>query len=123
MRSGWKVDTDKKWIKDLGNEEHFNCGFMVDETWYIPQITAENRKALLAALNEIEKEPTNLQNSCRNEIRRLLSSRGHSILPLIEDLPIPTKLKYFIKFEDCEIPKEEEVVVNVRSPEDLFGDY
>ncbi|XP_061196650.1 serine/threonine-protein phosphatase 6 regulatory ankyrin repeat subunit C-like [Saccostrea echinata] len=123
MRSGWKVDMDKKWIKNLENDENFSCGFMVDETWYIPQITDENRKSLVAVLNEIEKEPITLQNLCRSEIRKQLSSHGHSILPLIEDLPIPTKLKSFMKFEDCESPKEEEVVVDVKSPEDLFGDY
>ncbi|XP_061162748.1 uncharacterized protein LOC133171970 [Saccostrea echinata] len=128
MRCGWNIDTEKSWIREFENEEHFNCSFNVDEYSYTIGITEENRTTLTDVLNEIENEPTTLQVLCRCRIRKQLSSHGQSILPLIEDLPIPTKLKSFLKFEDRECPKEEEVVVNVLSPHyhedsDDYDDY
>lgn len=60
-------------------------------------------------MNKIEREPKPLQHLCRFKIRMELAGRGQSILPLIEDLPIPNKLKTFMKFEDIMISLEESV--------------
>ncbi|XP_062591573.1 putative ankyrin repeat protein RF_0381 [Saccostrea cucullata] len=114
MRCGWNIDTEKSWIRGFENEENFKCSFIVDECNYTAGVSVEDRAALTAVLTEIENEPTTLQILCRCRIRKQLSSHGQSILPLIEDLPIPTKLKSFLKFEDHENPKEEEVTVNVQ---------
>lgn len=72
------------------------------------------KKNLFAVVNKIEREPKSLQHLCRSKVRRELAVRGHSILPLIEDLPIPNKLKSFMKFEDIHTPLEEETDVSYR---------
>lgn len=85
------------------------------------------KKNLLSIVNKIEREPKSLQHLCRSEIRKELAVCGHSILPLIEDLPIPKKLKSFMKFEDIQLPLEESVSVYVTArhsyDDDRFDDY
>ncbi|XP_062591926.1 uncharacterized protein LOC134253412 [Saccostrea cucullata] len=122
MRCGWNIDSDREWFQNLENREEFGFGFNYDFIDYISQVTPEKYKSLAAMLNEILREPKSLQNLCRHKIRHELSFCGHSILPLIDDLPLPTKLKSFMKFEDLEGPGVEEVIVRSKCDFEEFED-
>lgn len=60
----------------------------------------------------METEPQSLQHLCRSRIRQELAICGHSIIPLIDQLPIPPKIKNYLKFEDIPIPLKEIVSVD-----------
>lgn len=87
--------------------------FQIYNVSYSAIVSEEKKKNLLSIVNKIERDPKSLQHLCRSQIRRELAVRGHSILPLIEDLPIPKKMKSFMKFEDIQLPTEESVSVYV----------
>lgn len=87
--------------------------FYINNVSYSAIVSEEEKRNLLSIVNKIEREPKSLQHLCRSKIRRELAVRGHSILPLIEDLPIPNKLKSFMKFEDIQRPLEESVSIDV----------
>lgn len=106
MQSGLNTDCRPHLDSDVSD-------FQIDNSIYCAIVSEEKKNQLLSILNEIEREPKSLQRLCRSQIRRELAVRGQSILPLIEDLPIPNKLKSFMKFEDIHIPLEESVFVDV----------
>ena len=86
--------------------------FETEDGCYYPLIPEEKETKLKAALKELENNPTSLQSLCRSRVRKELSFSGHSIFPLIEKLPIPEKLKSYLKFEDVKEPMKEIVIAD-----------
>lgn len=112
MQSGLNIDCRPDLM--IINIDSEIPNFYINNNSYSGAIVSEEKKRnLLSIVNKIEREPKPLQHLCRFKIRRELAVRGHSILPLIEDLPIPNKLKSFMKFEDIQIHLEESVSVDV----------
>lgn len=110
MQSGLNIDCCSNLI--IENFDNGTPNFQIHSVSYNAIVPEEKRKNLLAVVKKIERELKSLQHLCRSKIRRELAARGHSILPLIEDLPIPNKLKSFMKFEDIHTPLEEEIVAD-----------
>lgn len=109
MQSGLNIDCRPKlMIKNIDSKIPI---FFVNNVSYSAIVSEEKKGNLLSIMNKIERKPKSLQHLCRSQIRRELAVRGHSILPLIEDLPIPNKLKSFMKFEDIQIPLKESVSI------------
>lgn len=112
MQSGLNIDCHPNLMNISIDSEIPN--FYINNNSYSGAIVSEGKKRnLLSIVNKIEREPKPLQHLCRFKIRMELAGRGQSILPLIEDLPIPNKLKTFMKFEDIMISLEESVSVDV----------
>lgn len=110
MQSGFNVNCCSNLTIENFDSEIPN--FELNSVSYYAIVPEEKKKNLFSVINKIEREPKSLQHLCRSKIRRELAVRGHSILPLIEDLPIPNKLKSFMKFEDIHKPLEEEIVAD-----------
>jgi len=80
-----------------------------DDESVIPQY-----EELLSWLNEDSQQAPSLMRQCRVAIRRQLSTASchRSILPAIEQLPLPSPLQQYLKFEGC----HSEVNIEVESP-------
>ena len=69
--------------------------------WAAANTSGHQIKQLLNWLNEDRQQVPSLQRQCRFVIRRQLSAAVHfrSILPAIDKLPLPTKLKLYVQFD------------------------
>ena len=112
LSCGLCTHDDKEYMKNFERRIANNKPFKTDDRWYYPQMSEEKKTKLKAALNELENNPASLQRLCRSRIRKEISVSGHSIFPLIEKLPIPEKLKSYLKFEDVEEPMKEIVIAD-----------
>ena len=74
---------------------------------------------LMSWLNEDGQQPASLMRQCRVAIRRQLSlaSRQRTILPAVDQLPLPTSLQQYLKFEGILTEVDLELQVDVAEEE------
>ena len=72
------------------------------EDWLHLHATVESQVNFMQRLLEYSRQPRPLIITCRDQIRKLLSTvtQGREILSQIDLLPLPNKLKDFLKLND-----------------------
>lgn len=121
MECGFNIPNTVSELEDMDNELYFfpeNTYMdeditLLNEEMYHVHVSKEKKSNLLALLEKGKREPKTLQHQCRTRIRRVLAVHGHSIVPLIEDLPITDILKSFMKFKHIRTPLIENVSVDI----------
>lgn len=105
LKCGLEIQYDADIIKNIENEFkeiHF------ENKIYLAEVSKVKKSNLVTLLSQMEKEPLSLQQLCRSKIRKELAVCGHSILPKIEELPISSVLKSYMKL-DIQSPLMEKV--------------